>query len=105
MKKAYVKPVASTVQFAMNENIAGSVNTGHLGFINHEGISDGTCNKYLAYYTDYPLDFTQDQVDSFKDLTQELLYIGFKYPELAGIVKEDIWPSDGSASTFNCWMK
>lgn len=105
MKKAYVKPVASTVQFVMNENIAGSVNTGHLGFINHEGISDGTCNKYLAYYTDYPLDFTQDEVNSFRDLTHELFYIGLKYPELPGIVKEAIYPSDGSASTFNCWMK
>lgn len=50
MKKTYVKPVAVSVAFAVNENIALSgflakTEGGVVKYVNHSG---GNCNKYLS---------------------------------------------------------
>jgi hydroxyethylthiazole kinase-like sugar kinase family protein len=49
MKKTYVKPVAANVVFTMNENIAASFSSGHLGYISDQSFMGGSCNQYLAH--------------------------------------------------------
>lgn len=52
MKKNYVKPMATNLAFALNENIATSgfdVTEGHLKFNSEPGLnSDNTCNTYFG---------------------------------------------------------
>ena len=49
MKKTYVKPMAANVEFAMNENIAASLASGHIGFIQHASPDGKPCGDLLAY--------------------------------------------------------
>ena len=49
MKKTYVRPVGASVVFAMNENIAASFSSGHLGYINDLDVMGKSCNKLLAH--------------------------------------------------------
>ena len=52
MKKSYVKPMATNLAFALNENIATSgmdITGGHLKFNSEPGLNEqGTCNKYFG---------------------------------------------------------
>lgn len=99
MKKSYVKPVASNVVFAMNENIASSANVGHLGYVNHAGVMDGTCNQLLAFYN------IESQivggVENFEDLTNSLLSLRY---EIGNDAFEAIM-DDIANNTFKCWKK
>jgi hypothetical protein len=99
MKKSYVKPVASNVVFAMNENIASSANVGHLGYVNHAGIMDGTCNKLLAFYNiDSQI---VGGVENFEDLTNSLI-------DLRVAIGNDAFEEimvDIRNNSFKCWKK
>lgn len=101
MKKTYIKPIATNVAFAMNENIATSVstNTGHLGYVNDLMLDDGSCNQYLAN-TRVPSGIV-GEITSYKELIGSLMnmydIIGEEaFMDIAGKIED---------GTFTCWKE
>ena len=97
MKKTYVKPIATNVEFAMNENIAASFGTAHLGYVNDLMVDDGSCNEYLADYG-----VPSGIVGEVKDVS-DLFNALFRMHDLIGDEKYGEILADLRAGTFGCW--
>lgn len=107
MKKNYVKPMATNLAFALNENIATSgfdVAEGHLKFNSEPGLnSTNTCNTYFGN-TMIPsgLDAGVTQM-SFVDFVNTLMGIRIsegndKFAEMTGMKDPDTFEV-----AFTCW--
>ena len=107
MKKNYVKPMATNLAFALNENIATSgfdVTGGHMKFNSEPGLnSNNTCNTYFGN-TMIPSGLEAGVVEmSFTDFVNTLVGIrermtNEEFAKLTGI--ED--PTTFEVA-FTCW--
>ncbi len=99
MKKSYMKPVASNVVFAMNENIASSVYVSNLYYVSHDNF-DGvlnSCNQMLASYgVDCKL---TGNITDFGQLVQALTQVQGQISQH----KYDNIMSDIQNNQFRCW--
>jgi hypothetical protein len=100
MKKTYVKPVAANVVFAMNENIAASFSSGHLGYVNDMNIMGDGCNKYLATTG------IESQIVGEINSTADLISSVISIREVIGNAAfEAIIAEIEATGTWSCWKK
>ena len=101
MKKTYVKPVASNVVFAMNENIAASFGNSHVG-LTHNAVAEGeTCTKHLANTTSVesgmlgPIENTGDLIAALVSIREQIGNDAF----------EAIIAEINATGTWSCWRQ
>lgn len=98
MKKTYVKPIANNVAFAMNENIAASFSSAHLGYVNEANINDGSCNEYLA---DTGISSgIIGEVETMADLMDALFRM---YDQIGNDKFEELMADIRTPGQFGCW--
>jgi hypothetical protein len=98
MKKTYVKPVANNVAFAMNENIAASFGSAHLGYSQIAKPDGSPCNEILANYTGLESGIIGEITD-MNDLMNSLFNM---YDKIGNDNFEAIM-TDIRNGTFGCW--
>ena len=99
MKKTYVKPVASNVVFAMNENIAASFGSSHVG-LTHNAVAQGeSCNKHLANNTSVESGMI-GSIENTSDLIAALVSIR---EQIGNDAFEAIIAEINATGTWSCW--
>jgi hypothetical protein len=98
MKKTYVKPVANNVAFAMNENIAASFGSAHLGYTQMAKPDGSPCNEILANYTGLTSGIV-GEIENMSDLMNSL----FKMYDEIGEQQFVAIMDDIRNGTFGCW--
>jgi hypothetical protein len=98
MKKTYVKPVANNVAFAMNENIAASFGSAHLGYSQLAKPDGSRCDEILANYTD----LTSGIVGKVEDMSDLMGALFNMYDQIGNDAFEAIM-ADIRNGSFACW--